>query len=139
MFERCYIRLLVSAISAAVMVSAASGQEQPSNDCPSNSVQIQQHNAKRTNTWKNLSPGQKFIKMKEWRVRLEQGLADLRKKRSDGTITEEEKNKLERMEQMLKRLDERLAAVTNAVKSSQDKNTLTTNTPAQNYEKQDNK
>lgn len=74
--------------------------------------------------------------MKEWRVKLEQGLGDLKKKRKDGTITGEEKRKLERMEQMLKRLDDRLAAVTNTLSAS-DKS-ATTNNPAQgkDYENQ---
>jgi len=68
---------------------------------------------------------------------MEQGLTDLRKKQQNGSITDEEKQRLERMEKMLKRLDQRLTAVTNVVKSSENQSSPTNNTPKESYEKQD--
>lgn len=76
--------------------------------------------------WQQLSPEEKYRRMKEWRLKLEQGLTPLRTKQSEGSITAEELKRLQKMEQMLKKLDERLSAFTNAIKNptSQDKNGL---------------
>ncbi len=135
MFRQNYIRILASAviISTILVVVAAKGDE--GTNCPPNEKQgffVK----KRTNSWSDLTPEQKYIKMKEWRIKMEQGLTDLRKKRQDGTISDDDKQRLERMEKMLKRLDQRLSTVTNVVKSLQDQSSPTNNTPVESYEKQ---
>ncbi|MGB9602026.1 MAG: hypothetical protein ACPMAG_04475 [Limisphaerales bacterium] len=139
MFKYCYIRLLIVAISSAVMALTVIGSEKEATNCPSDLRRTTQSiNSKRTNDWKNLTPEQKFQKMREWRIKLEQGLGNLKKKREDGTITDEEKCKLERMEQMLKRLDDRLSAVTNTISASDKSANTTTNNPTEGkvYENQ---
>ncbi|MCX7871804.1 MAG: hypothetical protein N2487_00805 [Verrucomicrobiae bacterium] len=72
--------------------------------------------------WRNLSAEEKFRKMREWRLKMEQGLSDLQNKKHKGTITDEEARRLEKMEQMLKKLDERLSAVTNALRTLESTN-----------------
>jgi hypothetical protein len=56
--------------------------------------------------FRTLNPGQAKAKRGELKKRVEQQLGELRKKKSDGTITEQESKRLERMELMTKRLDE---------------------------------
>jgi translation initiation factor 3 subunit A len=55
---------------------------------------------------KNLTPEEREAKRKEMKARMEQRLADLRKKKVDGTITPQEEKRLERMEEMGKRLEQ---------------------------------
>ena len=52
------------------------------------------------------TPEQREAKRKELRERFDKCLADLKKKKTDGTITEQEAKQLERMEQMKKRLQQ---------------------------------
>ena len=134
MFKRNYIRLLASLVISTVLVVAAKGDDKT--NCPPNDKQGF-YVKKRTNSWSNLTQEQKFLKMREWRIKMEQGLTDLRKKQQNGSITDEERQRLERMEKMLKRLDQRLAAVTNVVKSLENQSSPTNNTPIKSYEKQD--
>lgn len=69
--------------------------------------------------WQKLSPEEKYRRMREWRLKMEQGLIELRTKKIEGTISEEDAKRLEKMEQMLKKLDERLSCVTNTAKASE--------------------
>lgn len=55
---------------------------------------------------RNATPEQRAARMKEWRERLEKRVAGLRKKQTAGAISEDEQRQLERMEQMIRRLDE---------------------------------
>lgn len=135
MFKQNYMRILIaSLIASTVLVIVAKADD--NTNCPSNDRQ-EFSVKKRTNSWSNLTPEQKFLKMREWRIKMEQGLTDLRKKQQNGSITDEEKQRLERMEKMLKRLDQRLTAVTNVVRSSENQSSPTNNTPKESYEKQD--
>jgi hypothetical protein len=52
------------------------------------------------------TPEQREAKRKELRERFEKRLADLKKKKTDGTLTEQEAKQLEQMEQMKKRLQQ---------------------------------
>jgi hypothetical protein len=56
--------------------------------------------------FRTLDPGQARAKRGELKKRVEQQLGELRKKKSDGTITEQESKRLDRMELMVERLDE---------------------------------
>lgn len=56
---------------------------------------------------KKLTPQEREAKMKEWRAKMDNGLADLRKRKAEGTISEEDNKRLTRMEEMCKRLDEK--------------------------------
>ena len=61
--------------------------------------------AARRPDFKNLTPEQREAKRKEFRERMRQRATDLRKKKTDGTITGEEQKQLERMEEIEKRFD----------------------------------
>ena len=55
---------------------------------------------------KDLTPEAREAKRKEFRERFDKQLDELRKKKADGTITDEETKKLERMEQINKRFEQ---------------------------------
>ena len=56
--------------------------------------------------FRTIDPDQAKAKRQELKGRVEQQLAELRKKKTDGTITEQESKRLERMEIMSKRLEQ---------------------------------
>jgi len=56
---------------------------------------------------RNSTPEQRAARMKEWRERLEKRVAELRRKQAAGDISDDQKRQLERMQQMIKRLDDR--------------------------------
>jgi hypothetical protein len=56
--------------------------------------------------FRTLEPDQVKAKRGEMKGRIEQQLTELRKKKADGTITEQESKRLERMELMAKRLEQ---------------------------------
>ena len=62
---------------------------------------------------KVLSPEERDAKRKEMRERMQKQLSELRKKKADGTLSEAEKKRLERMEEINKRFDQ--AVSTNKV------------------------
>ena len=53
-----------------------------------------------------LTPEQREAQRKQMRERMDKRLADLQKKKTDGTITEQETKQLERLEQMKKRQEQ---------------------------------
>jgi len=55
---------------------------------------------------KGLSPEERDAKRKEMRERMQKQLGELRKKKADGTLTEADKRRLERMEEVEKRFDQ---------------------------------
>jgi hypothetical protein len=55
---------------------------------------------------KGLSPDEREAKRKEMRERMQKQLAELRKKKADGTLSEADKKRLERMEELDKRFDQ---------------------------------
>lgn len=57
--------------------------------------------------FQKLSTEERQAKMKEWRTKMEGVAGPLRKKKADGTLTEEESRKLTRMEETLKRMESR--------------------------------
>lgn len=109
------------AILLAALVSVLVCQSNDQTECPQKPADEKAKWSKYSKTdenWQKLSPEEKYRKMKEWRLKMEQGLANLRNKQSEGTITPEELKRLQKMEQMLKKLDERLSAVTNTIKNT---------------------
>ena len=52
------------------------------------------------------TPEQREAQRKQMRARMDKRLADLEKKKADGTLTEDETKQLERLEQMKKRQDQ---------------------------------
>jgi hypothetical protein len=55
---------------------------------------------------KGLSPEERDAKRKEMRERMQKQLADLRKRKADGSLSEAEKKRLERMEEVNKRFEQ---------------------------------
>lgn len=55
---------------------------------------------------KSLTAEQREAQRKAWRERLEKRVEDLKKKKAEGTITDQEKQQLDRLEQWLKRMDQ---------------------------------
>jgi hypothetical protein len=55
---------------------------------------------------RGLSPEERDAKRKEMRERMQKQLAELRKKKADGTLSEAEKKRLERMEEVNKRFEQ---------------------------------
>src|SRR3954469_15420880 len=55
---------------------------------------------------KGLSPAEREAKRKEMRERIQKQLVELRKKKADGTLNAVEKRRLERMEEVAKRLEQ---------------------------------
>ena len=55
---------------------------------------------------KGLSPEERDAKRKEMRERMQKQLADLRKRKAEGTLNEVEKKRLERMEEVNKRFEQ---------------------------------
>jgi hypothetical protein len=62
--------------------------------------------------FRTIDTDQAKAKREELKKRIDQQLTELRKKKADGTITEQESKRLERMELMSKRLEERDASGT---------------------------
>ena len=55
---------------------------------------------------KGLTPEERDAKRKEMRERMQKQLAELRKKKGEGTLSEAEKKRLERMEEVNKRFEQ---------------------------------
>ena len=55
---------------------------------------------------KGLTPEERDAKRKEMRERMQKQLAELRKKKTEGTLSEPEKKRLERMEEVNKRFEQ---------------------------------
>ncbi len=64
-------------------------------------------NRERRERFEHLTPQERETLRKIWRARIERRIEDLKKKKSDGTITDQETKSLERWELRLKRWDQR--------------------------------
>ncbi|MDB6030932.1 MAG: hypothetical protein JWM16_1270 [Verrucomicrobiales bacterium] len=64
---------------------------------------------------KGLTPEEREAKRKEMRERMRKQLTDLRQKKADGTLNAAEKKRLERMEEVAKRMEQNQSGSTNKV------------------------
>jgi biopolymer transport protein ExbB/TolQ len=64
---------------------------------------------------KGMTPEERDAKRKEMRERMQKQLSDLRQKKADGTLNATEKKRLERMEEVARRMDQNQAGSTNKV------------------------
>lgn len=127
--------LLAGLCAVLISLTATLRADEPTN-CPAGTQRNGHIQDRKGRKSESMTPEQFEAKMKEWRLKLELGLKDLRTKRENGTITEEERKKLERMELMLKRIDEKLAARKSGAKpeSSEPKNSDLNKKENQTYE-----
>jgi hypothetical protein len=64
---------------------------------------------------KGMTPEEREAKRQEMRERMQKQLADLRQKKTDGTLNATEKKRLERMEEVARRMEQNQSSSTNKV------------------------
>jgi predicted nucleic acid-binding Zn-ribbon protein len=102
----CFVALLLSLGIYSAPVALA--QEDKSGPGGEKKEKIEQKKKEGTNRpeLKGLSPEERDAKRKEMRERMQKQLADLRKRKAEGSLNEQEKKRLERMEEINKRFEQ---------------------------------
>jgi|1185.fasta_scaffold1217310_2 hypothetical protein len=96
------LRLLLILLLAVASSASATAQEDKSGP---KTEQKKKEGTTRSDI-KGLSPEERDAKRKEMRERMQKQLAELRKKKADGSLNEAEKKRLERMEEVNKRFEQ---------------------------------
>jgi hypothetical protein len=94
MKKNLILKLLVPALMLGVITTAFAADVQPSSDKTS-----EQHSEalKKQSEAKQLTPEERAAKRKEARAKMEKHMAELQKKKTDGTITDKEQKQLDRL------------------------------------------
>ena len=95
MKKNLILKFMVPALMLGVITTAFAADVQPSSD--KTSEQRSEALKKQTDV-KKLTPEERAAKLKEARAKMEKRLAELQKKKADGTITEKEQKQLDRLE-----------------------------------------
>jgi|SRR5438045_3526085 hypothetical protein len=103
----CFLMLLVLLAGFCLLPSArAQADKAQVNGDNKEKVEQKKKEAPTRPELKGLSPEERDAKRKEMRERMQKQLAELRKKKADGTLSEAEKKRLERMEEVNRRFEQ---------------------------------
>src|SRR5438034_4134961 len=100
MKKNLIVKCLIPALMLGIATTAFAADDQAADHKPGQQkrAEIKKHRAE----LKNLTPEERAAKRKEMREKMEKRLGELRKKKTDGAITEKEEKQLERLEAMEK-------------------------------------